>query len=109
MRKLMILAAMLAMMLVSAAPALGQQIGGDQGPMAGDDAVQAGDNTQYAAVSQNIISTVDVRADQDATATASASGADDAAATAEIDQSQDISVTQTNRTLNNVWGAWWWF
>jgi Tfp pilus assembly protein FimT len=109
MRKLMVLAAVLAMMLVSAAPAFAQQIGGDQGPVAGDDAVQAGDNVQYAAVSQNIIGTVDVTADQSATATASATGGDNAAATAEIDQSQDISVTQTNRSMNNVWGAWWWW
>ena len=107
MRKLMVLAAVLAMMLVSAAPAFAQQIGGDQGPVAGDDAVQAGDNVQYAAVSQNIIGTVDVTANQDATAFSLAVGGDNAAATAEINQSQDISVTQTNRTLNNVW--WWWF
>ncbi len=106
MRKLMVLAAMLAMMLVSAAPAFAFQIGGDQGPVAGDDAVQAGDNVQYAAVSQNIIGTVDVTANQSATAFAFAEGGDNAAATAQIDQSQDISVTQTNRSLN---GAWWWF
>jgi hypothetical protein len=106
MRKLMVLAAMLAMMLVSAAPAFAFQIGGDQGPVAGDDAVQAGDNTQYAAVSQNIIGSVDATASQSATAFAIAVGGDNAAATVEIDQSQDISVTQTNRSLN---GVWWWF
>jgi hypothetical protein len=103
----MILAVMLAMMLVSAAPAFAQQIGGDQGPVAGNDAVQAGDNVQYAAVSQNIIGTVDVTANQSATAAAVAVGGNNAAALATVDQSQDISVTQTNRTLNNVW--WWWF
>jgi hypothetical protein len=108
MRKLMVLGAMLAMMLVSASPAFASwQIGGDQGPVAGDDAVQAGDNTQYAAVSQNIIGSVDVTANQSATAVAVAEGGDNAAATAEIEQTQDISVTQTNRSLNGVW--WWWF
>jgi hypothetical protein len=101
MRKLMVLAAMLAMMLLSAAPAFAQpQIGGDQGPLAGDDAVQAGDNVQFAAVSQNIIGSVDVRANQFAVAFAFAAGGDNAAATAEVEQSQDISVTQINRTLN---------
>ncbi len=107
MRKLMVLGAMLAMMLVGASPAFAQQIGGDQGPVAGDDAVQAGDNVQYAAVSQNIIGSFDVTANQSATAFAFAEGGDNAVATAEIDQSQDISVTQTNRSLNGVW--WWWF
>ena len=107
MRKLMVLGVMLAMMLVSAAPAFAFQIGGDQGPVGGDDAVQAGDNVQFAAVSQNIIGTVDVTANQSATATATATGGDNAAAVAEIEQTQDISVTQTNRTLNGVW--WWWF
>jgi hypothetical protein len=109
MRKVMVLGAMLAMMLVSAAPAFAQQIGGDQGPAAGDDAVQAGNNVQYAAGSQNIIGTVDVTANQDATATATATGGDNAASTAEIDQSQDISVTQTNRSFNGVWWWGWWF
>ncbi len=37
MRKLMVLGAVVAMMLVSAAPAFAQQIGGDQGPVAGDE------------------------------------------------------------------------
>jgi hypothetical protein len=108
MRKLMVLAAMLALMLVAAAPAFAQQIGEDQGPVGDDDAVQAGDNIRYAAVSQNIIGSFDVTADQSATATASATGGDNAAATAEVDQSQNISVAQTNRSLNGVW--WWgWF
>ena len=64
----MLLAAMLAMVLAAAAPALGQQIGGDQGPVAGDDAVQAGDNVQYAAVCQNIIGSFQASAAQGATA-----------------------------------------
>src|SRR3712207_4388538 len=51
----MLSVAMLAMVLAAVAPALGQQIGGDQGPVGGDDAVQAGDNVQYAAVCQNIL------------------------------------------------------
>ncbi len=105
MRKLMVLAAMLAMMLLSAAPAFAFQIGGDQGPVAGGDAVQAGDNVQFAAVSQNILGSFDVTASQSAAATAVAVGGDSAAATAEVDQWQNVSVTQTNRSLNVVW--WW--
>jgi hypothetical protein len=54
-KKIMLSVAMLAMVLAAAAPALGQEIGGNQGPVGGDDAVQAGDNFQYAAVCQNII------------------------------------------------------
>jgi hypothetical protein len=102
----MVLVTVVAMMLVSAAPAFAQQIGGDQGPVAGDDAAQVGNNVQYAAGSQNIIGTADVTANQVATATATATGGDNAAATAEIEQTQDISVTQTNRSFN---GAWWWW
>jgi hypothetical protein len=71
--------------------------------------VQAGDNTQFAAVSQNIIGSVEVTADQSATATASATGGDNAAAVAEIEQVQDIAVTQTNRSPNGVWWWGWWF
>jgi hypothetical protein len=67
--------------------------------------VQVGDNAQYAAVSQNIIGSFDVTADHSATATASATGGVNSTATAEIYQSQNISITQTNRSLN---GVWWW-
>jgi hypothetical protein len=104
MRKLMVLSAMLAMMLLlSAAPAFAQpQIGGDQGPLAGHDAVQVGDNFQFAAVSQNIIGSFEAGAFQFGAAGAAAFGGDNAAATAEVEQSQNISVTQTNRTLNVV-------
>jgi hypothetical protein len=100
MRKLMVLAAMLAMMLVAAAPAFAQQIGGDQGPVAGDDAVQAGDNVQYAAVCQNIIGSFQASADQGATAGAFASAGENAAAVSEIAQEQNVSVSQVNECLN---------
>ena len=107
MRKLMVLVAVLAMMLVAAAPALAQ---GDVGDVnLGDDQFNVGDETVYSAGSQNIIGTFDVTASQSATATATATGGDNAVAVAEIDQSQDISVTQTNRSFNNVWVPWWWF
>ena len=96
----MLLAAMLAMVLAAAAPALGQQIGGDQGPVAGDDAVQAGDNVQYAAVCQNIIGWFQASAVQGATADADATGDENAAAVAEIAQDQNVSVSQVNECLN---------
>jgi hypothetical protein len=107
MRKLMVLAAMLAMVLVAAAPAFAL---GDVGDVnAGDDQFNVGDETVFSAGSQNIIGSVDVTATQNATAVSVATGGDNAVASAEIDQSQDISVTQTNRSFNNVWVPWWWF
>jgi hypothetical protein len=107
MRKLMVLAAMLAMVLVSAAPALAQ---GDVGDVnLGDDQFNVGDETVYSAGSQNIIGSFDVTATQSATSVAVAAGGDNAVANATIDQSQDISVTQTNRSFNNVWVPWWWW
>ncbi len=96
----MLLAAMLAMVLAAAAPALAQQIGGDQGPVAGDDAVQAGDNVQYAAVCQNIIGAFEASADQDAGAGSFASAGENAAAVSEIAQDQNVSVEQVNECLN---------
>jgi hypothetical protein len=105
MRKLIVLAAMLAMMLATAAPALAH---GDIGDVnRGDDQFNVGDETVFGAGSQNILGTFDATATQSATATASATGGDNAVAVAEIDQSQDISVTQTNRSFNNVWFHWW--
>jgi hypothetical protein len=106
MRKLMVLGAVLAMMLVSAAPAFAQQIGGAQGPAAGDDAVQAGNNVQYAAGSQNIIGSFEAEQGQVGFSAAEASAGDNAAAVSEVAQSQNVSVTQTNRSFNGVW--WWW-
>jgi hypothetical protein len=99
-----LLAAMLAMVLAAAAPALGQQIGGDQGPVGGEDAVQAGDNVQYAAVCQNIIGAFEASAGQGATAGAFAEGGENAAAVAEIAQNQNVSVEQANECLN-AWFA----
>jgi hypothetical protein len=97
----MLLAAMLAMVVAAAAPALAQQIGGDQGPVAGDDAVQAGDNVQYAAVCQNIIGAFEAEAAQGAEAGAAAFSEDEnAAAVSEIAQDQNVSVEQVNECLN---------
>jgi hypothetical protein len=100
----MLLAAMLATVLAAAAPALGQQIGGDQGPVGGEDAVQAGDNVQYAAVCQNIIGAFEASAGQGAGAGAFASAGENAAAVAEIAQNQNVSVEQVNECLN-AWFA----
>jgi hypothetical protein len=96
----MLLAAMLAMVLAAAAPALGQQIGGDQGPVGGEDAVQAGDNVQFAAVCQNILGAFETSAGQGATAGAFAAGGENAAAVSEIAQNQNVSVSQVNKCLN---------
>jgi len=74
----------------------------------GDDQSSGGDETAFSPGPQNILGTCDATATQSATATASATGGDNAVAVAEIDQSQDISVTQTNRSFNNVWFHWWW-
>jgi hypothetical protein len=107
MRKVMVLAAMLAMMLAAAAPAFAQ---GDVGDVnAGDDQFNVGDETVFSAGSQNIIGSFDATASQSATTVSVATGGDNAVAVATIDQSQDISVTQTNRSFNNVWVPWWWF
>ncbi len=100
MRKVMLLAAMLAMVLAAAAPALAQQIGGDQGPVAGDDAVQAGDNVQYAAVCQNILGAFDAAVGQYGTADADAVAGENAAVVSEVAQSQGVSVSQVNECLN---------
>ena len=101
----MLLAAMLAMVLAAAAPALAQQIGGDQGPVAGDDAVQAGDNVQYAAVCQNILGEFDAAVGQYGSADADAVAGENAAAVAEVAQEQNVSVEQVNECLNNFASA----
>jgi hypothetical protein len=100
MRKVMLLAAMLAMVLAAAAPALAQQIGGDQGPVAGDDAVQAGDNIQYAAVCQNILGALEAEANQAGFDSAQAFAGENAAAVSEVAQEQNVSVSQVNECLN---------
>src|SRR3712207_1023731 len=105
MRKVMLLAAMLAMVLAAAAPALAQ-IGGGQGPVAGDDAVQAGDNVQYSAVCQNIIAAFDQYAGAVGVSDADAfSNSENAAAVSEVAQSQGVSVSQVNECLNATTAA----
>ncbi len=101
----MLLAAMLAMVLAAAAPALAQQIGGNQGPVAGDDAVQAGDNVQYSAVCQNIIGSFDSEQGQFGASEADAAAGDNAAAVSEVAQEQGVSVSQVNECLNNFASA----
>jgi hypothetical protein len=99
-KKVMLLAAMLAMVVAAAAPALAQQIGGDQGPVGGDDAVQAGDNVQYAAVCQNIIGALEAQTGQDAASFSAAFADENAAAVSEVAQDQNVSVSQVNECLN---------
>jgi hypothetical protein len=98
----MLLAAMVAMVLAAAAPALGQQIGGDQGPVGGEDAVQAGDNIQYAAVCQNILGALASEADQAGFSDVDAFAEENAAAVSEVAQEQGVSVEQVNECLNEV-------
>ncbi len=98
MRKLMFMAAMLAMVLAAAAPALAQ---GDVGDVnQGDDQFNVGDETVYSAVCQNIVGWFQASAVQNADANADATGGDNAAAAAEIAQEQNVSVSQVNECLN---------
>jgi hypothetical protein len=97
-RKLMLLAAMLAMVLAAAAPALGQ---GDVGDVnQGDDQFNVGDETVYTAVCQNIIGSFQATAGQDAVAVGAATAGENAVAAAEIAQEQNVSVSQVNECLN---------
>ncbi len=91
----MLLAAMLAMVLAAAAPALGQ---GDVN--LGDDQFNVGDETTYSAVCQNIIGSFDADAGQYASAEVNAAAGDNAVAVSEIAQEQNVSVEQVNQCLN---------
>jgi hypothetical protein len=89
MRKVMLLAAMLAMVLAAAAPALAQAV-----------AIDEGDDVEYNAVCQNIIGGFgDLTQAQYGTADAVA--VDDSAAAAEVAQEQGVSIEQVNECLNN--------
>src|SRR5215211_6402837 len=89
MKKVMLLAAMLAMVLAAAAPALGQAV-----------AIDEGDDVEYNAVCQNIIGGFgDITQAQYGTADAIA--VDDSAAAAEVAQEQGVSISQVNECLNN--------
>jgi LPXTG-motif cell wall-anchored protein len=115
MRKVMLLAAMLAMVLAAAAPALAQQ--GDVN--LGDDQINVGDDTQYQAVCQNVFDEINATGTQyagsfnDSTvdASAGAAGAGDDVAAANAQQSADIaanlgiSVAVVNACLNNFASA----
>ena len=90
MRKVMLLAAMLAMVLAAAAPAFAQAV-----------AIDEGDDVEYNAVCQNIIGSVgDINQDQSGEAEAVAT--DDSAASAEVAQSQDVTIEQVNNCLNEA-------
>ena len=90
MRKVMLLAAMLAMVLAAAAPAFAQVT-----------AIDEGDDVEYNAVCQNILGGVgDITQDQDGDADAVAT--DDSAAAAEVAQSQGVTIEQANECLNEA-------
>ena len=96
MKKLMVLVAVLAMMLVVAAPAFAQTN------------ITVGDNVEYNAVAQNIAGEINTTAVQAGTANATAVGGGDAVAVATVDQTQDVSVEQSN-VVGNGFFWWWWF
>jgi hypothetical protein len=84
----MLLAAMVAMVLAAAAPALAQAVAAD-----------GGDDVQYNAVCQNILGNVgDITNTQGGAAKAVANN--DSAAAAEVAQKQGVSIQQVNQCLN---------
>src|SRR5918997_5386983 len=90
MRKVMLLAAMLAMVLAAAAPAFAQAV-----------AIDEGDDVEYNAVCQNILGSVgDITNTQDGDADATA--VDDSAAAAEVAQEQGVTIEQVNECLNEA-------
>ena len=97
MRKMMLLAAMLAMVLAAAMPALAQdtEIDGDENVVTNE-----GADTQYNAVCQNIIGSIgDINQSQYGQSNAVAT--DDSEAVAEVAQEQDVTIAQVNRCLND--------
>ncbi len=98
MRKIMLLAAMLAMVLAAAMPALAQDtdVVGDENVVTNE-----GDDTQYNAVCQNIIGSIgDINQTQYGNSNAVA--VDDSNAVAEVAQEQGVTVAQVNECLNEV-------
>jgi hypothetical protein len=90
MKKLMLMAAMLAMMLAMGAPAFAQA-----------EAIDEGDDVEYNAGAQNIIGSVgDVTQVQVGEADAVATG--DSAAAASVSQAQDVTISQSNEFGNGL-------
>src|SRR4028119_2043105 len=90
MRKVMLLAAMLAMVLAAAAPAFAQAV-----------AIDEGDDVEYNAVCQNIIGSIgDINQGQSGEANAVAT--DDSDAAADVAQSQNVTIEQVNNCLNEA-------
>jgi LPXTG-motif cell wall-anchored protein len=104
MRKVMLLAAMLAMVLAAAAPALAQQ--GDVN--LGDDQINVGDDTQYQAVCQNVFDEINATGTQyagsfndstvEAEASAPGAGSDVAAANAQLSSDVAASAASASAT-----------
>ncbi len=104
MRRVMLLAALLAMVLAAAAPAFAQNV----------TAINEGDDVEYNAVCQNILGSVgDITtgnntADANASADASVSGDENAVAVfneavaGEIAQDSGVTIEQANECLNNA-------
>jgi hypothetical protein len=100
MKKLMLMVAMLAMMLAMAAPAFAQTV-----------AIDEGNDVEFNAGAQNTTGEVgDINQSQYGEAEAEAE--DDSAAAASVDQSQDVTISQSNEFGNGffLWDWWgWWF
>ena len=96
MRKLVLMAAMLAMMFAMAAPAFVQTV-----------AIDEGDDVEFNAGAQNIIGEVgDINQSQYGEAEAEA---EDDSAAASVDQAQDVTISQSNVFGNGFFFWGWWF
>ncbi len=113
MKKLMVLATVLAMMLAAAAPAFAQNV----------TAINEGDSVEYNAVAQNIIGSVgDITTGSNFAAANAAAGVDvsaganssvavhNSATGGVITQDSGVTITQSNEVGNGFFGPWWfWF
>ncbi len=96
MKKLMLMVAMLAMMLAMAAPAFAQTV-----------AIDEGNDVEFNAGAQNIIGEVgDINQSQYGEAEAEAE--DDSAAAASVDQSQGVTISQSNVFGNGFFFPFFW-
>ena len=98
MKKLMVLAAMLAMMMAMAAPAFAQAT-----------AIDEGDDVEFNAGAQNLIGSVG-EVTQVQVGEADATADNDSAAATSVSHAQDVTISQTIEFGNGLffWG-WWWF
>ena len=113
MRRVMLLAAMLAMVLAAAAPAFAQNV----------TAINEGDDVEYNAVGQNIIGSIgDITTGSNFAAANAGAGVEvsggagssvavhNSATGGVITQDSGVSISQSNEVGNAFFGHWWfWF